>query len=109
MSGWFRRHRAEYPADWDAIAAHIKALAGWRCEACDAPHSAAAVLAVHHVDGDPSVSADSNLVALCSRCHLRAHTLRPRPLDKAETIKRLRRHWEIAIGQLCFALTTEAT
>lgn len=103
MGHWFRRHRADYPADWEAISRHIKTLAGNRCEACGVPHGPGFVLTTHHIDGDPSICADANLVALCSRCHLRAHTLRPRPIDKAETIARLRRHWEIALGQLCFA------
>lgn len=62
----------EYPADWDAIAARIKAAAGGKCERCQHVHEVATgyVLTVHHLDGVKSNCADWNLAALCQRCHL---------------------------------------
>ena len=61
-----------YPEDWDAIAANVKERAGWLCEHCGHAHEPAKgyTLTVHHLDGEPSNCDDSNLVALCQRCHL---------------------------------------
>lgn len=107
MSGhWFRKHRDEYPPDWERIARRIKQRARWRCEACDRRHGPGSVLGVHHLDGMPQHCADDNLVALCSTCHLRAHTLRPMPATKVDLLGELRRRFEIGLGQLCFAFTT---
>jgi len=62
-----------YPADWEEIAARIKAAAGWRCEHCGWSHdpTVGRVLTVHHIDGNPANCNDENLAALCQVCHLR--------------------------------------
>ena len=104
LSDWFRKHRAEYPDNWDEIAAAVKERAGGRCEACDRPHSSDAILTTHHLDFTPSNCDDGNLIALCARDHLRAHALRPLPATRADAIVRLRRRHEIEIGQLCLPL-----
>lgn len=106
MSGWWRKHRHEYPDDWDAIASAIKAGAGWRCEACDTRHGPGISLGVHHLDSTPANCDDGNLIALCQRCHLRAHGLRPRMPDRAALIVRLRTVYELELGQLCLPLMT---
>lgn len=61
-----------YPVEWVEIATRIKNRAGWRCEKCGHVHEVATgyVLTVHHLDMDPANVADTNLVALCQRCHL---------------------------------------
>lgn len=61
---------AAYPANWPAIAARVKAMAGERCERCGHPNEEGHVLTVHHLDMDPSNCADWNLAALCQQCHL---------------------------------------
>lgn len=104
MGDWFRKHRADYPENWDEIANLIKTLAEWHCAACDRPHGRESVLTVHHVSRVPSDCSDANLVALCARCHLRAHSRRYRHLDKPSLIAELRRRHEIEIGQLCLVL-----
>jgi hypothetical protein len=65
--------RAGYPSNWAELAKRVKEAAGWRCEACGAPHNPAAgyCLTVHHKDGDPGNNNPENLVALCQRCHLK--------------------------------------
>jgi 5-methylcytosine-specific restriction endonuclease McrA len=105
--GWWDRNKHLYPEDWEAIARRIKELAGWRCAACNIPHGTPGhVLTVHHLDHDVTHSDDSNLVALCQVCHLR---LGPYIYTKEEAIARLRRRYEIGLGQLCFSLSvTEA-
>lgn len=88
--------RARYPDDWEAISLRIRARSGGRCEGppgreledqsarCAArngdPHpitGSIVVLTTAHVyDPDPMNCSDSNLFALCQRCHLnhdRAH------------------------------------
>lgn len=106
MSDWFRRHRAEYPADWDEIATRIKALAGWRCDACGVAHGKAPYrLTVHHHNRRPAECDDANLIALCQRDHLRAHGLRYRHLTRDQLIAELRRRAEIELGQLCLPLS----
>jgi hypothetical protein len=92
------RHR--YPADWIEISKRIRAREGNQCKWCGAPnlrmiardpsdpfkwrlhecngvcvgegHKAIRViLTVAHLDHTPENCAESNLVALCQRCHLR--------------------------------------
>lgn len=104
MSNWFRRHRSLYPDNWPEIAARIKELANWRCEVCGRPGEHHNSLGVDHINSDPAECSDWNLAALCARCHLRRHGLRPRPQTKAEAIERLRIRHEIEIGQLCLPL-----
>ncbi len=61
-----------YPKDWEEIARRVKDAAGWRCEHCGHPHDPINryTLTVHHLDMNPANCADTNLVALCQRCHL---------------------------------------
>jgi len=62
----------KYPDDWPVIAERIKSAAGWKCQRCGAPNSKKGhyVLTVHHLDKNKSNCKDSNLVALCQKCHL---------------------------------------
>lgn len=84
---------ARYPKDWKAISARIKARANGRCEChgecglhrttpgprrCGETHGSRArwakgkiVLTVAHLDHNPENCADTNLRAMCQRCHLR--------------------------------------
>ena len=64
--------RGDYPPDWRAIAARMKADAGHRCIRCGHVHDVASrrVLTVHHLDGDKSNCRWWNLLALCQACHL---------------------------------------
>lgn len=60
-----------YPPEWPQVAWLVKALAGWRCERCEAAHGPIPrVLTVHHLDGDKANLEHWNLAALCQRCHL---------------------------------------
>lgn len=66
-----------YPKDWKQISLRIRTeRAENRCEWCSAengkPHpvtGSKVVLTVAHLDHDPSNCIDSNLAALCQRCH----------------------------------------
>ena len=62
----------KYPDNWPEIAARVKDDAGWKCIRCGHPHDVDSghVLTVHHLDGDKANCDDSNLAALCQRCHL---------------------------------------
>lgn len=82
-------NRKLYPKNWDEIARDIKIKANWTCQHCgkkclepeqvaDAYHSdrrqwALYTLTVHHLDHYPPNCHPSNLIALCSSCHLRQH------------------------------------
>jgi len=61
-----------YPENWPLISHRIKDRAGWKCEHCNHPneHNTGYVLTVHHLDHNPENMDDTNLVALCQRCHL---------------------------------------
>lgn len=76
--------QARYPKNWREISTRIKQRAGMRCEsvpgqpACGAIHGArhpitgaVVVLTVAHLDHTPENCDDSNLRALCQRCHNR--------------------------------------
>ena len=72
-----KENEALYPADWKAISLRIRERAGDRCEFCGAvnrePHpvtGSRVVLTVAHLDHTPSNCEDTNLAALCQRCHL---------------------------------------
>jgi len=64
-----------YPTNWPEIAQREKDRAGWVCEQCGAdcftPRDRRTVLTVHHIDHDPQNNDPSNLIALCSVCHLK--------------------------------------
>lgn len=83
--------KEDYPDDWDAIAGAIKDAASWICRHCGLQCQRPSepfdthrrTMSVHHIgvpkpDGSPGDPHDKmdvrpeNLIALCSRCHLRA-------------------------------------
>ncbi|MEO8082543.1 MAG: HNH endonuclease signature motif containing protein [Ardenticatenales bacterium] len=109
-ASWFDRNRHRYPDDWPNIARAVKDAAGWTCEGCDAPHGPCPhVLTVDHVvDHDPSNCAPENLAALCQRCHLRRQGMRPRPLTKADALRRLRERAEAERSQLTLPMAVSA-
>jgi hypothetical protein len=77
--------RSRYPDNWKEIAARVKDEARWRCEDCsldchpishaklDRSERARRTLTVHHQDYNPANNDRSNLIALCSACHLTKH------------------------------------
>ena len=87
----------KYPPDWPEIARRVKEKAGWKCEWCGKPHNPKVpgeTLTVHHLDGDPSNCDESNLRALCQRCHLkdqaRVERLKlKREIEKTQTVMEL--------------------
>jgi hypothetical protein len=105
--------RSRYPDNWDAIATAIKVAADWICQDCGMQcrrpgelfDTHRRTMSVHHVgavkdDGSPGDPHDKqdvrpvNLLALCSRCHLR----RDLPIHIANAA-RTRRLKLIAAGQ----------
>lgn len=91
--------RELYPQDWPSISLRIREQAGQKCQQCGLenyskivrdgdtweafdehriatrhpyPKVTTVVLTVHHIDADPSNNQDSNLIALCQRCHFQA-------------------------------------
>ncbi len=69
------RRKIRYPYDWDLIAAAAKDRADWKCEACGVGHMSkqrGAILTVHHLNTNTLDSDNTNLIALCQVCHLRA-------------------------------------
>jgi hypothetical protein len=80
---------SNYSADWPAITLSKKQAANWTCEECGlkclAPNSKSNLslsdrkkleLSVHHQNYNPLDNSPSNLIALCSRCHLGKHQRR---------------------------------
>jgi hypothetical protein len=79
--------RKRYPANWEQIAKDVKDAAGWQCQRCrqmclrpgEKPDSltrsewTVATLSVHHANFTPEDNAKSNLLALCTPCHLALH------------------------------------
>jgi hypothetical protein len=77
---------SRYPENWHQIATALKEKEQWRCYRCGIqclsrrlPHSfrdskrRIYLLQVHHWDGQPENNDPSNLVCLCTRCHLYVH------------------------------------
>jgi len=85
----------DYPPNWHEIALRIKAKANWKCQKCHAEHNPVKgiQLGVHHKDGQPSNCSDSNLIALCRKCHLMEQM-------KIETYKSRKAKEELGQGAL---------
>lgn len=82
------KNRNRYPDNWNEIALKVKKEANWTCQRCglecfptkflkhftSTPSERTKLtLTVHHADYDPSNNHPSNLVTLCSACHLYYH------------------------------------
>ncbi len=92
---------SEYPENWAKIATTVKQTAGYRCYNCrlkclpptdsykhlDLSLRRRLSAQVHHIDRDPSNNNRSNLVCLCSGCHLRMHRHRPQPTPGQLSLK----------------------
>jgi 5-methylcytosine-specific restriction endonuclease McrA len=114
----------EYPENWSEIAATVKQAAGYRCNRCGLkclpPHNSYRHLdlsirrklsaQVHHLDGNPAQNDQSNLVCLCSGCHLRMHRHRPQPtpgqlslklkLPKVRKSRKQKQNWQLTLADL---------
>jgi 5-methylcytosine-specific restriction endonuclease McrA len=91
----------EYPTNWTEIATAVKRSSGYHCNRCNLkclpPTDSYRHLnlslrrrlsaQVHHIDGNPSHNDRSNLVCLCSGCHLRMHRHRPQPTPGQLSLK----------------------
>ena len=78
---------SRYPKVWKEIALSIKEAAGWRCSKCglqcirpgddvsklSISERRAKTLQVHHADFTPENNDPSNLIPLCTGCHLSYH------------------------------------
>lgn len=78
-----------YSPDWPVIALAKKQAVNWTCQQCGlkclSPDSKSGLslsdrkrleLSVHHSDYNPANNSPSNLIALCSACHLGKHQRR---------------------------------
>jgi 5-methylcytosine-specific restriction endonuclease McrA len=114
----------DYPDNWTELAATVKQSAGYRCNRCGLkclpPHNSYRHLElslrrklsaqVHHLDGNPAQNDRSNLVCLCSGCHLRMHRHRPQPtpgqlslklkLPKVRRSRPLKQNWQLTLADL---------
>lgn len=96
---------SKYPPNWIEIATAIKEAAGWKCEKCgrqcrfpgekfDTHQRTLTVAHINHVEMDCD---ESNLVALCPKCHLAYD-------EKRKAMQRLaRKRIEAAKRNLLFA------
>ena len=88
--------KGTYPPDWNEIGDRVRAEAGGICIRCGHDHDPKAgyALTVHHFDGNKSNCEWWNLMALCQRCHLRRQGMRPKPMTKAEALRRLKLRYD---------------
>lgn len=64
--------KALYPRNWKDISERIRYQRNYTCEGCSQVGSRVHnPLTVHHIDYNPQNNADSNLLLLCAKCHLR--------------------------------------
>ncbi len=114
----------EYPENWNEIATTVKQAAGYRCNRCGLkclpPNNSYRHLdlslrrklsaQVHHLDGNPTQNERSNLVCLCSGCHLRMHRHHPQPtpgqlslklkLPKLRRSRQQKKNWQLTLADL---------
>lgn len=69
----------DYPTNWDAISYNFKKRVSFKCEFCGNENK----LETHHINGDRSFCADTNLIVLCKECHEKIHQ-RPTTLTRYE-------------------------
>jgi 5-methylcytosine-specific restriction endonuclease McrA len=119
-----------YPANWTEIATGVKRSVGYHCNRCglkclppahsyrhlDLSLRRRLSAQVHHIDGNPSHNNSSNLVCLCSGCHLRMHRHRPQatpgqlslklklPKVKVRRVRQERRTFQLTLVDLIFRL-----
>lgn len=99
--------KARYPSDWRAISARIRLRAGNHCEGIPGEPPCAAsngnrhpitgsivVLTVAHLDHQPENCADSNLRAMCQRCHNR-YDVKHRSKNRAKTVRTKKQNGEL--------------
>ena len=78
---------SRYPKDWKLIATFVKNQANWKCAKCGRQfEQGERHLQVHHQDYNPENNQISNLISLCSGCHLEKH---------------IRQKGNVTPGQLC--------
>lgn len=63
-----------YPKNWEQIATTYKKLCNYKCQRCHRDFSKTpSLLHVHHINGYKTDIQYSNLIALCTDCHLKEH------------------------------------
>ena len=81
-------YRERYANDWQDIALQVKAAANWKCQHCgqqclrpgEKPEGMSrkewtiVTLSVHHSNFTPEDNRVSNLIPLCSPCHIALHS-----------------------------------
>jgi 5-methylcytosine-specific restriction endonuclease McrA len=119
---------SSYPPNWTEIATEVKRSSGYLCNRCNLkclpPTDSYRHLnlslrrrlsaQVHHIDGDPSHNDRSNLMCLCSGCHLRVHRHNPKPtpgqlslrlkLPKARRARQQHRNFQLTLTDLILRL-----
>jgi predicted HNH restriction endonuclease len=87
---------SRYPSNWKDISMQIKTHSQWRCKECgldcdpqkhlelNRSERARHTLTVHHQDYNPENNNLSNLIALCSACHLKKHIRRKGNISKGQ-------------------------
>ena len=60
-----------YPPDWRKLSRRYRDLVDWTCEECtiNLEESGRKFLDVHHIDSNKANNSESNLEALCIKCH----------------------------------------
>jgi hypothetical protein len=115
---------SNYPDNWTELATAIKQAAGYRCNCCglkclpsidsyrhlDLSLRRKLSAQVHHINGNPAQNDTSNLVCLCSGCHLRMHRHRPQPtpgqlslklkLPKVRRSRQGKQNWQLTLADL---------
>jgi hypothetical protein len=91
----YRRAEGPYPPDWPRISAAILTRDRRECLVC---HRSTGKLAVHHVNHDRGDNSSTNLMTLCTRCHLGYHRCVP---EFAERVARAHRDLVSRLGATC--------
>ena len=66
----------EYTSDWKEISNRLRRLHNWKCEKCGKDCSEKhGDLHVHHINGIKSDNNYSNLMVLCTECHIKEHII----------------------------------
>lgn len=75
----FKEDKREYQAEWSGrLRRKIRKRDNYQCQVCDKPQREERIaLSVHHIDYDKWNNNESNLIALCSKCHPKTNIHRP--------------------------------
>ncbi len=87
---------SNYPPDWEIIKTNYRNSVNWICEKCGINlFEYRRLLHTHHINGVKSDCSQSNLKALCLKCHKATHRSMGSSTDDLDLLEKIARNQKI--------------